>query len=422
MPHSFHLHGLEYGIDSDGSWPFGTQAADGRRSDEICPGQHWTYTFDVRDEMLGAWPFHSHCRDIGPNTNRGLFGGIIVLDREDHEELPTFDLPDGFHDRILEIVERLGPKAGVVKKRPSLAQPPARVVDVVRPAMPMPMPMGVPMPAMPMPMPMPMPMGGAGHEHGVDLDELPSELVPAVATLEELAHASQRMPHPRDVLHVPLFFHQMSGLRGSPVFQSAPLNPGQVYEMTFTIPGIYDYICGVHGPSMAGRIRVDAAGPALVDVQATGANTFVPADVDRRAWAARSAGRTQAAPSTAWSETGGANRPSLCFNGRSFIGNAPTIVRGDRPDDPLVRVQPRPGDGLAQLPPPRPALGLRRRGRSTSAASARPSRSWSRPRRLPCCCCLSTSRRSSRSGTARSGPRSTACVATSWSTATSRCT
>jgi FtsP/CotA-like multicopper oxidase with cupredoxin domain len=70
MPHSFHVHGLKYGIDSDGSWPFGTQSADGRRSDEICPGQTWTYTFDVTDEMLGAWPFHDHHRDIGMNINR----------------------------------------------------------------------------------------------------------------------------------------------------------------------------------------------------------------------------------------------------------------------------------------------------------------------------------------------------------------
>jgi hypothetical protein len=37
-PHSFHLHGLVYGIDSDGSWPFGVADADGRRSDAICPG------------------------------------------------------------------------------------------------------------------------------------------------------------------------------------------------------------------------------------------------------------------------------------------------------------------------------------------------------------------------------------------------
>ena len=39
VPHSLHVHGLRYGIDSDGSWPFGTEAAHhGGRSDAICPG------------------------------------------------------------------------------------------------------------------------------------------------------------------------------------------------------------------------------------------------------------------------------------------------------------------------------------------------------------------------------------------------
>lgn len=48
VSHSLHMHGLRYGIDSDGSWPFGTEAAHhGGRSDAICPGQSWTYTFDV---------------------------------------------------------------------------------------------------------------------------------------------------------------------------------------------------------------------------------------------------------------------------------------------------------------------------------------------------------------------------------------
>src|SRR5215510_8721799 len=82
MPHSFHLHGLKYGIDSDGSWPFGTQTADGRRSDEICPGQTWTYRFDITHDMVGAWPFHDHSRHIGESVNRGLFGGIIVLPKD----------------------------------------------------------------------------------------------------------------------------------------------------------------------------------------------------------------------------------------------------------------------------------------------------------------------------------------------------
>src|SRR5260370_19659000 len=69
MVHSFHIHGLRYGIDSDGSWPLGTQSVDGRRSYEICPNQAWTYTFDVTDQVLGASPFHHHSpllRRAGP--------------------------------------------------------------------------------------------------------------------------------------------------------------------------------------------------------------------------------------------------------------------------------------------------------------------------------------------------------------------
>src|SRR5262245_32729720 len=330
-PHSFHVHGLRYGIDSDGSWPFGTQAADGRRSDEICPGQTWTYTFDVTNDMLGAWPFHSHCRDIGINTNRGLFGGIVLLKRAEFDHLPRFPLPEGFEQRVVEIVAKLRPKAGV--RQPPPAPPP----------MPMPMPMPpVPMPWMPwmpqagtplagqplatVPMPMPMPMPG-GHTHGVDLAELPAELVPAVATLEELAHAGHHPhPGPKELLHVPLFFHQMSGMRGSPVFQSPPLNPGQYYEAKFTIPGVYDYYCGVHGPSMTGRVTVQAGGLAFETVEATAANTFVKPHITVGLngivrW-------TNTSPTSQHSviESGGTNRPSLCFNGRSFIGNTPTVV------------------------------------------------------------------------------------------------
>jgi Galactose oxidase-like, Early set domain/Multicopper oxidase len=326
-PHSFHVHGLRYGIDSDGSWPFGTQAADGRRSDEICPGQTWTYTFDVTDEMLGAWPFHSHCRDIGANTNRGLFGGIVVLTRRHFDHLPKFPLPQGFERRVLEIVAKLKPKAGVPQPPPGPPPPPT-------PPMPMPMPPMPPMAGMPLagqplaavPMPMPMPMPG-GHTHGVDLAELPAELVPAVSTLEELAHGgAHQHPGPDALLHVPLFFHQMSGMRGSPVFQSPPLNPGQFYEAKFTIPGVYDYYCGVHGPSMAGRVTVQAGGQVFKNVDATAANTF--SDPDVTVGINGTVRWTNTSPSSQHSviESGGASRPSLCFNGRSFIGNTPTVV------------------------------------------------------------------------------------------------
>ena len=79
-PHSFHIHGLGYGIDSDGSWPFGVQDAEGRRSDAICPGDEWCYTYDVTEDTIGVWPFHDHHMHIFEQVNRGLFGGLIVRD------------------------------------------------------------------------------------------------------------------------------------------------------------------------------------------------------------------------------------------------------------------------------------------------------------------------------------------------------
>src|SRR5215470_7733405 len=97
--HSFHAHGLRFGIDSDGAWPFGTQS-DAGRSDEICPGDTWTYTLDVMDYMIGAWPFHDHYRDIEPSVNRGLFGGIVVRPREEFDRMPQFQLPGGLVDLL----------------------------------------------------------------------------------------------------------------------------------------------------------------------------------------------------------------------------------------------------------------------------------------------------------------------------------
>jgi FtsP/CotA-like multicopper oxidase with cupredoxin domain len=91
--HSFHLHGLRYGIESDGAWPFGVASRSGRRSDEIRPGESWTYVFDATEETIGAWPFHDHVRNIQANVNLGLIGSLIVRDpaapRPDHE-IPLF--------------------------------------------------------------------------------------------------------------------------------------------------------------------------------------------------------------------------------------------------------------------------------------------------------------------------------------------
>src|SRR5260370_29592375 len=107
IPHSFHIHGLRYGIDSDGSWPFGTQSTDGRRSDEICPGQKWTYTFEVTDDTVGAWPFHDPCPPIAAAVNRRLFAGLVVLEKEADERLPCFPYPPGFEQHLFRQLEQL---------------------------------------------------------------------------------------------------------------------------------------------------------------------------------------------------------------------------------------------------------------------------------------------------------------------------
>jgi plastocyanin len=275
-PHSFHIHGVRYGIDSDGSWPFGTQSDDGRRSDEICPGQTWTYTYEVTEKTIGAWPFHDHYRNIGTYVNRGLFGGLVVLPDKEHEHLPRFPLPPHFEQRVQEVLKKLEGQA----RRSPAAKP---------------------------------------------RTEIPPELAPYLNSLDELAHAPQPLPPPEHPLHVPLFFHQMNGFRGTPVFQSAPLNPGRAYTSpVFTVPATYNYICGVHGAIMSGSVTVQAGGPstnsvAIVDFAFNPANVTVGIG-GQVTW-------TNSGPSQhSVIETGGNNLPSFCFNGRSFVGNTPTIV------------------------------------------------------------------------------------------------
>jgi hypothetical protein len=311
-PHSFHIHGVRYGIDSDGSWPFGTQSDDGRRSDEICPGQTWTYTYEVTDETIGAWPFHDHYRNIGAYINRGLFGGLVVLPEKEHEHLPRFPFPPHFEERVREVLKQLEGKPGRLLK-------PQRAVQAVS------------MEGMgPMPEPMPGPMTGSGQlpsrDPRIQLSETPVELFPYLVTLDEMAHAPQPLPPREHRLHVPLFFHQMSGFRGAPVFQSAPLNPGAPYNSpVFTVPATYNYICGIHGAMMSGSITVQPGSPTSIPPVHIVDFAFNPANVTigvggQVTW-------INDGPSQhSILERGGDNLPSYCFNGRSFVGNTPTIV------------------------------------------------------------------------------------------------
>src|SRR2546430_6470154 len=168
--HSFHVHGLRYGIDSDGAWPLGTQSSDGRRSDEICPNRRWTYTFDVTEEMVGAWPFHDHARDLRASINRGLFGGIVVRPREHHEErLPELELPEHVRD--------------LLEQRPRLSDADAEA-----------------------------------------LRESVSEWA-----MQDDIHP---FPHHPRVIEVPLFFHFMEGSAGTAAFDSGNIAPGGLFDAT----------------------------------------------------------------------------------------------------------------------------------------------------------------------------------------------
>jgi len=172
----------------------------------------------------------------------------------------------------------------------------------------------------------PAPVPASGHSHGLDLGDLPPALIPYVATLEELAHAPQPPTPHTHTLHVPLFFHQMSGRRGTPVFQSAPLNVGATYTSApFTLAATYDYHCGFHPDVMNGSVTVQPGGPSTTHVTIVDF-AFVPANAvvgvgGQVIW-------TNNGPINVHSvvEDGGDSLPSYCLNGRSFVGNTPTIV------------------------------------------------------------------------------------------------
>jgi FtsP/CotA-like multicopper oxidase with cupredoxin domain len=211
-PHSFHLHGLHYGIDSDGSWPFGTHRDDGNRSDAICPGKQWCYVFDVKEDSIGAWPFHDHHMHISEVVNRGLFGGLVVRD-------PHCEQPD---------------------------------------------------------------------------------------------------------LEVPIFFHRLAGKNDTSLFDSGSLNPGDTFSFTFPDEGTFEYYCKFH--PMQGRVRVTTTGPATATVNILDTPPrFELDDVTIRAGGAVTwnHGGTQAHTVT---DRTGAGLESLCINGRTFVGNTPTIV------------------------------------------------------------------------------------------------
>jgi len=247
-PHTFHVHGLVYGIDSDGAWPFGVAAADGRRSDAICPGEEWCYVFDVTMETVGCWPFHDHLMDIQAAVDRGLFGGIVVRH------------PDG----------------------------------------------------------------------------------------------------PKPDLEVPFFLHRLVGAGGEPAFDSGTLSGRDTFTHTFPTAGTFDYVCKFH--PMLGRVRVNPTGPMTANVSIVDTPTprFVADDITIGVGGTATWTHGGTMPH-AVSDAATAPLDSMAINGRAFVGNTPIVaadtgarIRWYVFNLDLWRT-------LAQLPPTRPTVPVRRR-------------------------------------------------------------
>ncbi|MGH7564981.1 MAG: galactose oxidase-like domain-containing protein [Gemmatimonadota bacterium] len=358
-PHSFHLHGLDYGIDSDGAWPFGTQATDGRRSDEICPGTSWTYTFDVPASALGAWPFHSHWRNVEMTVNEGLFGGLIVLPRRRRPPY-VLDLPKRFEDLAERIRERLPRKWPPPPPPPDpwrhAPMPPHYLPGDLRPFPDRAMRLrGGPQvvrrahhagPASHHGMPFspgPLPHTGETphHESSSHHDGMPppEPVLPPVEQYFDLIdefvlnEIVRPLPMPRrpPTLHVPIFYHVLADHHATPLFDSGDIEElTGIFELVFAEAGSFDYFCRYH-PMMQGTVDVVPGGPATVTVTIVDnlpggmGMGFTPDSVTVGiGGTVRWENHSQQHHTVTSRE--GSSMATHCFNGRGFVGNSPTIV------------------------------------------------------------------------------------------------
>lgn len=300
-PHSLHVHGLRYGIDSDGSWPFGTEAAHhGGRSDAICPGHTWTYTFDVPDNALGAWPFHDHTHHDHMKIEQGLFGGIVVLGPCDRPPR-RFHFPWKLLHPVYADVERLE-KLPLLRERKlpqELEFEEETTLDL------------------------------APHIHLRRLKPATQQLLRQhLDFLEEFAIRELALPRRFvNTDHVPVFFHLMSNPDGKPVFDTEDIEElGGEAEITFDTAGDFDYFCR-HHPEMTGTVHVVPGGPDPVTVTIVGGPpmAFSPAEVTVGV-----GGKVRWINDSIFHHTAtsrdGATMPTHCINGRGFAGNTPTIV------------------------------------------------------------------------------------------------
>ena len=301
VPHSLHMHGLRYGIDSDGSWPFGTEAGHhGGRSDAICPGDTWIYTFDVPDNALGAWPFHDHTHHHFNKIDQGLFGGVVVLGSCDRPPRRFFFPWRLLLPIYLEIAQLEGLPVFRDKRHPEQLEFDEETLVPIAP-----------------------------HVHIQKLKDTTRELLrQRLDFLEEFT--LKELLIPRTIIntdHVPVFFHVMSNPDAKPVFDTEDIEElGGEAELVFDAAGDFPYFCR-HHPDMTGIVHVVPGGPDPVNVTMVNGPpmAFSPAEITVGVGGTVKWTNNTEHHHTVTS-TAGAAMSTHCINGRGFVGNTPTIV------------------------------------------------------------------------------------------------
>ncbi|GJL75335.1 galactose oxidase-like domain-containing protein [Nitrosomonas sp.] len=344
-PHAFHVHGLDYGIDSDGAYPFGVYAEDGRRSDEICPGDTWTYTFSVADDSVGAWPFHDHWRKVAVSVNRGLFGGIVVLPKgisppgsfvippklaalpeealkQANRKKARLDaLPENSRIHIENQLDFLKEWIeSVLFSENNLAQNEEFVLELGRK--------------------LEEAENGCFSQSYISGIQAVDDSIKQFSSDAEIKSASVseallnndafsfRHLFPLfGPIHAPLFLHVMMNPDADPVFDSGDIEElVGVFEFTFNVAGDFDYFCQFH-PIMTGTVHVAAGGPANVTVNIVDGPPmdFSPKEITVGVGGTVRWENHSVQHHTVTSVDGGAVQ-SHCLNGRAFSGNTPTIL------------------------------------------------------------------------------------------------
>jgi hypothetical protein len=76
---SVHVHGVHYGIESDGT----LESVNGKIDSCAAPDEPYTYTWNAAKGSGGTWPYHDHTfgGELG-SEDKGLFGAIIVNEKK----------------------------------------------------------------------------------------------------------------------------------------------------------------------------------------------------------------------------------------------------------------------------------------------------------------------------------------------------